>query len=527
MKKEMLYCFSVARGAKQFVAPLFVLLVWAGCTRNADQEHKESRELVAIQFSTGLEDNKVIVPDHAGRVAFLTADFPGSAQGTAYDMGLFFTRDDGTTPYEQGSINMRGELLSKTPEPSYTWRYQYDSSSEWFPNLRAYVGETVALWAYYPRRSAGVSLTSGPFDLSTVTEQNSQTDVLYCPKQVVTLISSNAIPMVFRHFYAMFEFQVKKSGSSGATFTRVEVSNKQGVNVIKNRGTFNPQNGAIVDGATAGTIAVNYASGNVLQPNSYTSFYVMIPPFSDIFSDGDIEVQFYDSGVSKPRKFLIKREYLTDKGLGVYALQGGGRYVFKLLYSSFGEFTLLGWDNGGTTSGDIGTLPPTVMEYGVAPNGLIKGGVIFGAKTLGTYNSYYGEGTVTNGSMSALADIYKNEPPYYKLEIAKVDIYDRTTTWTQYRDVATVAGDICKKKMGSDWRMPRLSELMMMALNRAAFTNKADGFVAFVNDQQYWSASEASVTNVYNVQMNVSNNIFSSVKGMMGNYVRCVREVAL
>ena len=118
-----------------------------------------------------------------------------------------------------------------------------------------------------------------------------------------------------------------------------------------------------------------------------------------------------------------------------------------------------------------------------------------------------------NGGFIATLEACIAELPYHKLEIAPED-ESIGLTWAE-------AYAACKAKAPEgEWRLPRMSELMWMYLNRAAL--EVEGFTP-IGVTYYWSATEyVADASWYVYFINGLTNF--SYKGSPRS-VRCVREL--
>lgn len=185
------------------------------------------------------------------------------------------------------------------------------------------------------------------------------------------------------------------------------------------------------------------------------------------------------------------------------------------------------------------STPPVILTFGEAPY-FVKNGISTATTT--SYNSWYG--AVTGGHNGVIyADIeaaIAGEPPYHKFEIAKYDILSQMT-WTQAQGT-TKGGNICAKTFGSQWRIPRVSELMLIYMNTAdkaipgaVSLDKADGFTPIIRSEEgwYWSATEAIGGSGDDAMIMVTENggdqntwmLMPAPKIIWGATVRCIREI--
>ena len=153
------------------------------------------------------------------------------------------------------------------------------------------------------------------------------------------------------------------------------------------------------------------------------------------------------------------------------------------------------------------------------------------------YNSLLGEapdnvynGTGNGGVYKSAQDALNREGPYKKLVIAPDNageniVWRSTEKDAPKRDRVLDAKKVCWDYRGqghTDWRLPRLSELYLIWLNRATI-NQSKGFTSLGETSvAYWSASEAPNDKAYAVNSagKVTQNLKTS-KFM----IRCVREI--
>lgn len=239
------------------------------------------------------------------------------------------------------------------------------------------------------------------------------------------------------------------------------------------------------------------------------------------------------------------------------------------------------WGTGGESGGSV--TPPATAK---APNkgyldwnnnALLKTGS-FNGKTytipLFTLDSYGSYTTASNGEkFLSLSPAIEGELPYITLEVAKTEEtgtgagWETSTVKTEGKGNASGTGGTyvnvnviranwatayaaCKAK-GADWRLPRLSELMQMSMNKTEM-NKTTGFTAISNlfyyywrppytdsygrpqpgywttsihsaHNTYWAATEGYGTTAWAV--NVNGNSAGTNPQTSYFRVRCVKEV--
>ena len=165
------------------------------------------------------------------------------------------------------------------------------------------------------------------------------------------------------------------------------------------------------------------------------------------------------------------------------------------------------------------------------------------------YNDFYGESNNFYGLMGSpgprngmlyhtVVDAFKQEGAYPTLMVSGDDILDVDgSTSIAWKEGNALTGfDICRAYQGdgySDWRLPRLSELALIYLNKEKL-EKVRGFTPFSGT--YWSGSEYLVSDsdadrkysefawTINFDGVNPNNATSNKKSLRFN-IRCVRQV--
>ncbi len=155
-------------------------------------------------------------------------------------------------------------------------------------------------------------------------------------------------------------------------------------------------------------------------------------------------------------------------------------------------------------------------------------------KTTLDYNNLLGEAAdnlyngVTNGGLyRSVQDAFNREGPYAKLVIAP-DNAGSAVKWrsTSKPNRVLDAKKACWEYRGqghTDWRLPRLSELYLLWLNRVTI-NQSKGFTSLGGSgNTYWSATEGgqsdqayAVNAAGEISLNAKTSTFS---------IRCVREI--
>ena len=150
------------------------------------------------------------------------------------------------------------------------------------------------------------------------------------------------------------------------------------------------------------------------------------------------------------------------------------------------------------------------------------------------YNSLLGEagenlytGSTNGGYYNTAINAFDREGPAPKLVIAPENAGQAVWRTGSGSSRVLNAKQLCRDYRGqgrSDWRLPRLSELYLLYLNRVTIES-SKGFTSLggTGTITYWSASEESAGNAWTV--NSSGAVTASAKESTTCYVRCVREI--
>ncbi|MFV0582950.1 MAG: hypothetical protein ACK5N4_13000 [Parabacteroides gordonii] len=153
------------------------------------------------------------------------------------------------------------------------------------------------------------------------------------------------------------------------------------------------------------------------------------------------------------------------------------------------------------------------------------------------YNGMTGEardntfnGVTNGGTYTDVDDALNREGPYATLIIAP-DNASESVQWrstplnTPQKNRILDAKKVCWDYRGqgqSDWRLPRLSELMLLWMNKATINN-TKGFTSLGDSgETYWTGSEGKNDKVYTVDRNGAIKLVSKTDFYK---VRCVRQV--
>lgn len=183
--------------------------------------------------------------------------------------------------------------------------------------------------------------------------------------------------------------------------------------------------------------------------------------------------------------------------------------------------------NGTIVEGPAGEVLPKKDEF-TTDGGRITPGLRYNS-LLGEANDNTYNGLTNGGVYTNVRNAFTREGPYGKLIIAP-DNAGEALQWRStpkngpIKDRVLDAKKACWDYRGqgrSDWRLPRLSELYLIWLNRATI-NQSKGFTSLgETDVAYWSASEGLDDKVYSVNAEGTITLSQKTDRFM---VRCVRE---
>lgn len=214
------------------------------------------------------------------------------------------------------------------------------------------------------------------------------------------------------------------------------------------------------------------------------------------------------------------------------SLQGGKLHSITLIFDAndktiTAKSAIVEWWGGNVIDKDV--VKSAIMEFGVAPNGLVTEPGM--TRNTNSYNALVGENAppvMTNGEYyTDLTTAYTSEPPYYKLMIANSDGTLSLYSWQDVQGTGSSAlqSDICIQEFGYGWRVPRLSELKMIQLNTKALS-VIDGFIP-LNEFSfiYYSSTENDINNAWGYDGPNKTFIPIAKTGVTSAKVRCVREI--
>lgn len=181
------------------------------------------------------------------------------------------------------------------------------------------------------------------------------------------------------------------------------------------------------------------------------------------------------------------------------------------------------WVVRSSDAGETDEVINPILEHGQKPYNEV--GAI-PTPTATSYNTLQGEGDTNGTRYTSEAAAYSGEKPYRKFEIAHRDAYNGGTKNKDWRALqgTTLSDNICVMTHGAGWRLPRLSELQLIYLNRAALNASGKGFIA-LGTSRYSSATEYNSADAWYIDF--GNTIVSNASkaSTVDGSVRCIKEI--
>lgn len=488
---------------------------------------------------------------------------PTITQGTAFSegkphlFGLFITREDGTALSDGSGDNDNMKSTLTVSGTTQTWTHT-DNTGTNSISLAVNNGENIIMKGYYPW-TANATATAVPFDLSS-TNPKDWTDLLYLssPTGLQNITDGmGPIPLTFSHAFCWVTINLLQLSSNNTVKVKaVNIGNAYaGQGTIVNKGTLNLKTGKIVN-STSGLLKIDLGSQPITLDTegapgaSAAVFNFLVPPVmsSDIKnSDIVIEVTTLEStgagapGVEKVLTFPLSLTHLNQdnsSGTALYGFRKGMHNTYHIVYNNSAmNLSLSGWqivsiDEAKLGEGTVGEKYKTrsfnssdrvVLGFGNTATNLYL-------LTAGNhiYHTYLGEVAENNNGKYVAEpssdDKYQqwksvilNEPVYPSIHIANnLAAGGAQIPWKDKETGTLLAKQACVEFRDggfSDWRLPRIGECFMMDYQAGTLGN---------ND--YWSATEASLTTSYAVVKKGSNYYPRSYSKQELFYVRCVRD---
>lgn len=194
--------------------------------------------------------------------------------------------------------------------------------------------------------------------------------------------------------------------------------------------------------------------------------------------------------------------------------------------------TIKPWTVGETVGNDVVTPKEPLVQFAQKPFDKVPSGM--SGFTSNSYNWWYGDVTGThNGTYQGTTTAAFAERPYMVFEVALEDLTQdemeglSQTTWTLAQGVTTndAYSNVCAQALGTEWRLPRLSELALIQANLEELLS-CDGMAPFNEFIKYWSATEATTTTAWAVNVKANGAMDPDPK-TVERRVRCVKELPL
>lgn len=465
-----------------FAALLIVLM--ASCAKQ-EQERPAGNPL-AIVFGSSIEaSTRAGIPDDA-------EDFSENDQigVLGYRKETVGAAADFATPFLK-SDNMMGEVFTYNADK----KFKSASEAAFFHRGKAH-----DFYAYHPHNLPINTLTAAAptATLSVISGTGIGIDVMHAKSLATSLFNGrHTTNLAFTHRLSKVKFKIKKEANAPATvLSGIEFA------MGKNSGSFDLTTGAITGTAAAVTLTATGLNQtvNTGESQAIAAAWYVLP----------------DDALSNIKVTINGQLIATTATGNITTAQGKIRLITITVKEQSVEMTssIEPWveDN---KEGEVG---------GPAANSIIynrQGAITTDMResTQTSYNSWkgvVGGDNGGNGDYQATEEAcYTNEKPYYQFEVA-MENEAGAFNWADARKAC-----FDKNTDGGRWRLPRLSELKIMYLNKTALEG-LDDFNAFDASDGYWSATEYA-----NVSWHVrfANGIIGTTGKLNSGGARCVREL--
>lgn len=509
-----------------------------------------------LRFDTSISDDPSTRANGASLIKGTT--FPNGE----HTFGMFITDGDGAPLVTGSDDNMRLTLTRATGVED-DWKHTNKNDKEML-SLSVNHGGVVNISGYYPWVE-DASPEAVPFDLTG--DPSTWTDLMYLtsPSDPVTVLDGKTIPLNFSHAYCWVKVVLSKLTDKNKVFVgAVSITNSNNdLKRIINRGKIDPKTGNVIPATSqAGSIMFKCPQPIELIINaaddtpgySPVEFNFLVPAFMSLDTkDFEIILQVTakigNAGAYEILSFPINKKFLNNVADGhggtLFGFQRGMCNKYDIIYNnSEMALSLASWGNAtipdkpNTPNHQVGqqqqqdVISIIFDNQGQKPeanklspsdhmNHDLLGEVADGN------NGYCVEiDPVLNPSnvFEAWESFLYAEPFNPSLQVSKTDAAGgRIVPWKDAETGVLRAKQACIDFKGggyTDWRLPRLGELGMLAYF------KKSGEPELLQDG-YWSATERSATEAFCIirQKPGSTPIPRVVDKTGRMSVRCVRDL--
>lgn len=502
----------------------------------------------------------------------------GMVEGTGFPnghIGMFINKAPGGGEVFQGSQKMKVQV--QLGGSALTYR-SHDENQLLTP--KAFSGRKIGIAAYYPWQN-NADADGVPFDFTGNMDEVPQQDLLYYGKSEYTVpVTTNPGQLIFKHAYARIKVNVRKSEEKGVDekLSSVSIDNLGG-EWIKNKGKIDPATGMVKEGGNIGSIS-SYGFESTLATGSDHAFEFLVPAFMGKNVNENVAFLLMING--KRVVFPLKKENLNHEVRedGVYyGFAQGYTNTYNLVYdNSELKLLLIGWTSiensqslgepAGGGSGGVLLSYPNVFNSGSSTHwgGYPTDGSLRDPNNSTTRNYHLYEtylSTVALGNNGVYVDgnkaiaapklvdgrwskynfdknVYMDEPPYAQIYVTSHNLTREPVVW-ENENGGLIAKEICRRYRGgghSNWRLPRASELRMLA---ARYVNEVDTYEAIMGRTEvtdvFWTATERDADHAWTVRFETKDNAIDPVnyptkKAILAYnnkkntlaYIRCVRD---
>lgn len=290
----------------------------------SDAAGQTSLNFTAAIVSAGVES----------KAAIEGTEFPVAS--TAYNLGLWVCEGEDTddyTPAMTGYDNMLVEydVTAMSAEAhSLKWTYNFNDTEHDTLGLRR--GEAVDIYAYYPHQAYP---EEGTFLPTAIPFTSGQDDWMYAEKVSLTADETNTdqvdVTLKFQHAMTCIQVMIKTESTGDVQLTGLKLTGDN----LTSSGIIDIVNRTLTASSTGSEISVAYSRNNTLSTDSYTSFSIIMPAYSDYDDEGAFQLSFEFNGRTSGSTYAIP----VPSG---NAFQAGYIYTYYFLLDNYLHFSCEG-----------------------------------------------------------------------------------------------------------------------------------------------------------------------------------------
>lgn len=509
------------------------------CDSGAFPGDEEPPANIDLRFAVSISDVPSTRTNYSPGV-MQGADF---ANGT-HTFGMFITDDTGASLVTGSDDNMKSILTRNGGADAWS----YTDNNDLPLSLKAKQGQTINITGYYPWVSDATT-SAVPFDLTG--DITTWKDLLYLssPTGTLQVADGNPIALTFSHAFCWLTIKLSKLTSRSNVYVKsVSLDNRYSgmQDRIVNKGDIDPATGDLVSG-NSGPLVINCADIENLPTNGSGTpfeFNFLVPSFMypDV-EDSDVLVRITTTSLDgtapvEVLSFPFNKTHLNGTGSNLHGFEKGKHNTYNIVYNNAEMvLSLSNWQEVAIEElklgeGTAGVTPFKVsltssQEY-IGDKKLIK--LSKGDHTNHTYlgevaennnGKYVAISSGTEGFDAEWKPILKVEPLYTDLHVSRsLAAGGSPVPWKDEKTGALTAKQACVElREGGyrDWRLPRISEFIMLIYDSPTSAN-------FDKTKEYWSGTEYDANTSHSIHVVNKNIIPDQALKSLSLYVRCVRD---